>query len=445
MQFVDLGKTAEHFVLLKMFYEALFTPGFPDPDERESLPTLQQNLVNVAAGTYGLNNYHIVLGLDERQRPVAACIADYLYESNCGAIEYILVDEARRGEGLGRAIHEHTERILLEDARRVGRDNIEAMMIEINDPYRAPPELDNADPFDRLLMWHKWGYQRLRFPYEQPALSEEQAAIDYLLLGVSVRNPGLTNGFPSALACQLVTDYLVWANRFDAFDTDPFYRAMADYAARVPLAPLQRLDAYIGREPGGALQPIPIIAPDTPAFANVMELYQRVFSAGPTTVEPARFRSRLTTPRTDDALYHLWGFSESAEGPVVGMTSFFSMPRCGFLGYLALEPGRRGKGLAPSALRRIEEQMFRDRSDITRYYTECDIGSSQEAAFIAMGFTRVDRDYRQPALRSGEGSGVPMSLLVRLLGDPVLPSQPSNAEITDDLEKVEKVIYSGQS
>jgi GNAT superfamily N-acetyltransferase len=176
------------------FMNSLF-PAFPDPDERESLETLQQNLINRSNGFYGANNYRIVLGLDG-EVPVAACIADYLAESNCGAIEYILVSEDRRGEGLGRRIHDYTVGVLLGDANTAGKSGLDAIMVEINDPYQVSAESDNVDPFDRVMMWHKWGYQRLRFPYEQPALSVEQAAVTCLLLGVKVLNPALEKIFP---------------------------------------------------------------------------------------------------------------------------------------------------------------------------------------------------------------------------------------------------------
>jgi GNAT superfamily N-acetyltransferase len=436
--FIDLRNTPADLARLDRFYEELFVPGFPDEDERESLETLRNNLTKVERGFYGRNAYHIILGLED-DRPVAACISDYLAESNCAAIEYILVAENRRGSGIGRAIHDYAVKVATADARAAGALQLNSIMIEVNDPYCAPPELDTIDAFSRVMMWHKWGYQRLVFPYQQPALSEEQSAIDYLLIAVKVVDVKLLEGFPSVLARQLVIDYLVWANRFDAFDDDPYFLAMSRYAKKHLLARLEPLDRYIGRTPPLAIDEIK--EGRSPDFIQAMAVYRQAFPPGPTAITEERFRLRLSQRLQLGSKYHLWSLSEVEGQPASGITSFFSMPGVGFLAYLVLKAPLAGRGLARVALKRIEEAMFRDHSDITCCYVECEAGSKQEAIFKRLGFFDVGQAYEQPNLSDEDGEGVPLSLLRKPLGDRLLAEVPGAAQLEQELRTIMTVVY----
>jgi hypothetical protein len=71
--------------LFSDFYAEVYVPEFPDANERESLENMRDYLRRKRDGWYGANNYHIlvatVLG-----RPVGCAIADYLAESNTGAV-----------------------------------------------------------------------------------------------------------------------------------------------------------------------------------------------------------------------------------------------------------------------------------------------------------------------------------------------------------------------
>lgn len=444
MTFVDLCDTPEDHQRLARFFHELFVPGFPDPDERESLETLQQNLINRSNGFYGANNYRIVLGLDG-EVPVAACIADYLAESNCGAIEYILVSEDRRGEGLGRRIHDYTVGVLLGDANTAGKSGLDAIMVEINDPYQVSAESDNVDPFDRVMMWHKWGYQRLRFPYEQPALSVEQAAVTCLLLGVKVLNPALEKIFPATLARQMVVDYLVWANRFDAFDSDPFYRKMTAYAEARSSVPLERLDTYIGRNPEKPLTVRPITGADDHEYGAMVAIYLRTFGEGDEAVPPEHFARALAAYRLQATRYHVWTFSDLPGNSAAGMATFYAMPQLAFLGYLVLEDPLRGRGLARVALKRIEQQLIHDHADIRYLYLECAPGSPQQQVFHAVGFRELDVGYHQPPLCDNADRmtvlGPAMALMCKRLGDNMIEEIPNDDETKEHVEQILTVVY----
>lgn len=436
MRFVDLTEKPEDIALLSEFYNDLFVAGFPDEDERESLETLSENLVKRAAGFYGANNYHILLLLDG-QRIVAASIFDYMAASNCGAIEYIVADEAYRGRGLGWKIHEHSLDIMRMDAQRAGKADIHAVMLEVNDPYLVPAEMDIIDPFDRVLMWQRWGYQRLRFPYEQPALSAEQSAIDYLLLAVKVIDTDLRSGFPPDLAKTMVVDYLVWANRLVAFEQDPFYVAMSNYVESIDVALLEDFDAYIGRNRD--LEIVEVCSATGPEWSQFLAGFRRHFSAEPTTVLEAIIVERLRQQLPLTSVYHVWLLAGGR-----GLATFFALPEIGFLGYLALDEEIRGKGLSRLACKRMEEQLIRDRPDITHFYVKTEIGSTQEAVFLALGFRPLPVTYHAPPLNEGGdlcADGRPMALLRKRLGDQIIVPAAEPDEVLRHLETILHVVF----
>lgn len=127
------------------------------------------------------------------------------------------------------------------DARAAGHDHLNAILIEVSDPRHASAGRDAIDAAARVMMWRHWGYQRLVFPYRQPALSPAQSPVDDLLLAVKVFDDDLRARFPSTFAQQLVMDYLVWANRFVASVDDPYILEMSAFAAAHPVVELKSL------------------------------------------------------------------------------------------------------------------------------------------------------------------------------------------------------------
>lgn len=441
MRFVDLRNIPDDLELLTRFYEDLFVPGFPDEDERESIDTFRDNLVKRDAGFYCDNNYHILLLVDG-DRPVAASIFDYLAASNCGAIEYILAAEDQRGKGLGWKIHERSVALMREDALKSGQEELNGIMLEINDPFQVSSEMDIVDPFDRVLMWQRWGYRRLRFPYQQPALSAEQSAIDYLVLGVKVVAPALAAGFPPQLAKTLVVDYLVWANRLTELEQDTFYLAMSAYAHSIDIAPFEDFDAYIGRDP--RLGVIPVTEDSGPAWKALLAVYHRHFPPGPTVVEDGLIAARLARTWPDGSRYHVWALTSAEGGDIHGMATFFSMPRAGFLGYLAFDPELRGRGLARVACKRMEEQLIRSQPNIKHWYVECEPGTPQQAAFEAIGFRPLPVVYRAPPVgpgADGMAEGPAMTLLRKRLGDDLIPVQADAADLRRDMLTILRTVF----
>jgi GNAT superfamily N-acetyltransferase len=242
--FVDLTASPDDVRTFTEFYSTLYVEAFPDPDERDSLGNMIDYLGLRERGWYGRSNYHILLAM-VGERPVGGSIVDYLAEAEVGVIEFVLVaPEARRG-GLGRQLLAETERLLAEDARRAG-GTLGAVLAEINDPMVPTSKDDNVDPTDRALIWHRWGYAGLDFPYRQPALSAEQEAVTNLIMTAKPLRQDWRDGLPSATVRCAVSEYLRLAMRIKEPAASPDFAEMASYLAGRAVVPTIPLDAYVG-------------------------------------------------------------------------------------------------------------------------------------------------------------------------------------------------------
>jgi GNAT superfamily N-acetyltransferase len=418
--FKDLSDERDDRDLLSRFYDDLYVAGFPDPDERESLANMERYLELRRHGWYGPNSYHIILALDG-ERTVAASVSDYLASPNCGIIEFLVVDESMRGTGVGKKLHAATIEALHADARRAGHDGIDAVVIELNDPFQVAPADDNYDPFERAMIWDRWGYGRLCFPYVQPALSADQQPATCLLLAVKPIAARLEQEVPPDLVIEILRGYLRWAMRIEDPDADPIFMQMQRFLAAAPAIRIEPLAVYVGRDPERPVTVVPVENDRDPNFRRAVELYTKAFPPGPTVIDTEMFRSALQWfADRDDVHYHLWALANAPHEQPFGMTSFFVMPRFGFGGYLAFDESMRGGGRARIVIKRVEEQIIRDASGARVHYIECAPHSTEESIFCSLGFQPVPMRYIQPATvdeeHFGSEGGPEITLLQKTLG-----------------------------
>ena len=406
--------------LLSSFYSGLYIAGFPDANERESLANMKRYLELKREGWYELNNYHIILALDG-DRTVAASVSDYLAKPNCGVIEFLLVDQLVRGTGLGKLVHDATLKAFHADASAAGQNAVDGVVIELNDPFRVAPQDDNYDPFARALIWDRWGYGRLCFPYVQPALSDDQEPVTCRLLGMKPIAPALQHGVPSATICDVLEGYLRWAMRIEQPELDPTFTAMKQYLSGQATVQLEPLSVYVGRDPKRPLSIKPVTRSTDPNFSVATDVYSRAFPAGPTVIDVRMFANALRwSVGRSDVHYHFWALAAGPTEPVTGMASFFVTQNFVFGGYLALERPLRGTGRARVILRRVEEQAIRDERGAHVHYIECLPNSPEEAIFAHLGFEPVPVQYVQPPMLDdehfGSGAGPQITLLRKPLG-----------------------------
>ncbi|HEY3610038.1 MAG TPA: GNAT family N-acetyltransferase [Pseudonocardiaceae bacterium] len=407
IDFRSLTDSAEDIATLTDFYTTLYTSEFPDPDERESLPNMIDYLERKARGWYGRNNYHILLAwLDDRL--VGGSVVDYLAEPNVGVIEFLFVAPDARQSGIGRQVLTRTEQLLAQDARRLTGRELDAVVAEMNDPLAPSNVRDNLDPTARALIWHRWGYAGLDFPYVQPPLAEDTAAVTNLIVIAKPLRPDWSAALPSTTVLRFVHEYLRWAIRIDKPSDSADYRRMAAHLDRCDAVRIVPLAAYVGRDPDRPLHIREITGPDDADFALTMRRYWAAFGNSGLAVAEADFQQALA----EGGSYHLWSLRSAEGGPVDGLASFRTLSTAGFAGYLVLADALRHTGRLRALVARIEEQMLRDQPTVHGWYIE--VGADTDSGpFRSVGFHQLAVDYQQPAV--DEPAGAEQTIPVRLL------------------------------
>lgn len=416
VRFRELDASPGGLAELSRFYRRSYAREFPDADERESLANMKRYLRLKAQGWYGRNSYHIVLAELDGE-PIGGSVFDYLAEPGAGIIEFLFIGAAQRRRRFGKSLLAETARILESDARAAAMP-LAAIVAEMNDPFRPGATPDNLDPFERCVMWGKWGFGKLRFPYVQPALSRKQKPVEGLaLIARSTEGPG-SHEVDAAWILSVVGEYMRWAMRIDDPSRNRQYQEMERFLrahARIPLIPLR---SYVGRDPEKPLQVREVGASDS-SFHPVLALLDLAIKQ-PARVAPARdFRRALSRPRTRHGSYHLWSLHQGGSGAVEGLASFFALRPAGFGGYIVLRGSLEGKGLLRGLLARIEETMIRDVPRTNGWFIECD--GEAIAPFRRVGFHEVPLDYRPPALRGQSTATERLHLLYKPFGTVYAP------------------------
>jgi ribosomal protein S18 acetylase RimI-like enzyme len=435
----DLGAGAADLEVLLAFYENLYAAAFPDPDERESLANMKRYLRLKATGWYGTNNYHVRVLMDGG-RIAAGSVSDYLAGPNTGVIEFLVVAPDARRRGLGRRMLDDLEAALGADARAAGSKDLRAVVAEMNDPFRGALRSDSMDPFARLRIWSDWGFQKLDFPYVQPALSAEQRPVTSMLLAWKPVAPA-GSAVPAATVKQVVHEYLRWAMRIEHPERSAEFGAMARHLDQRDEVALMPLDGYVGHDAALPFVVHEITAADDADLPALRALYRACFPDRATAVEDSALGGgpASVSRRGADHAYHLWALRPSADGPVSGLVSFFTLPDVGFGGYVALGPLLRGTGRLPLVLARVEAQMVRDDLGATGWYVEC--GDDAAPSFGRAGFHELAVTYRQPPLRPG-GPAPVLRLLYKSFGRAYEAPMLGREGFLGAIRQIYRVVYS---
>jgi GNAT superfamily N-acetyltransferase len=437
VEFWELTSSTEDLAKLETFYESLYVPEFPDPDERESLENMERYLRLKAQGWYGRNDYHILLAT-EAEKPLAGAVADFFAEAVAGVIEFLVVAPSARRLGLGRAMHERIEHLLITDAReQLGRE-LSFIAAEMTDPFIPTDVKDYFDPTERALVWHSWGYRALDFPYVQPPLSDAQGSVTSLILIAKLLHTSTPDGLRASAVKTLIHQYLRWAMRIDRPETCREYRDMAEHLEARHTVRAHSLAAYVGRDPERPLVIHEVQEADDLDFARAMSLYRATFAQDALAVDEHAFRSLLAaiSPRFR---YHLWTLRASIDAAVEGFASFFVLPSAGFGGYIALSGTLRGTGRFPLLIARIEEQMLRDRATACGWYAETALTANLKP-FLSTGFHELDVDFVQPALKARQ-SPARVRLIYKPFGRQYGPPSLSRRDVLAAVKDILQVVY----
>lgn len=442
----ELTSSPADIELLRRFYQDVYVAEFPDPDERESLENMERYLRLKADGWYGNNSYHILVYLD-RGRPIGGSIIDYLEEANAGVIEFLLVTPSLRKRGLGEALLRWTEEVLRRDAVRSRHADWDYVVGEMNDPFKTDGETDSIDPYQRAMIWHRWGFKKVSFPYVQPALSQDKAPVRNMLLVCKPATAKDPHVISSAVLRATVYGYAQWAMRVEKPDENPECREMASYLARRQKIDLVPLAAYVGDPSALDVTVSELAAGASKELEAVLDLYAREFRAGPTTLPHEQFREALRAGASekDGFSYHLWSIKIGAGGDADGMASFFTFPGAGFGGYLALTSARRGKGYTPQIITLMERCMVLDKKSAYGWYCECLPSDGTATIFRKHGFYEADIVYRQPPLSGGAtyafDAAPVLHLMYKAFGENYEAPRVSTEQFEDALKWIYRVVY----
>lgn len=419
--FVDITCSDEHVTALAGFYSTLFVTEFPDPNERESLANMVDYLRKKDDGWYGSSNYHVVLAMSDG-KAVGGAIFDYLVEPSVGVIEFLVVAAEARRYGVGKRLLDRSEQLMRDDARTAGQQ-LNAIVAEMNDPLAPSDYVDNVDPTSRALIWHKWGYVGLDFPYQQPALSPTQAPVQNLIMIAKLFRADRVPGLAADLVRSAVHEYLRLAMGIATPEDDAVYREMAAYLdgladRRVPTIPLA---SYVGHE-SGTLHTTEVSGPGEPEFESALERYRYAVETGELPGDQADFLPSLAwflRALSWPGGHHLWlvrGAKQS--GPVEGIAAVFRLPDAGFVGLVPLTGPLAAEGKALRLLfARMEDRMLRDKPDSAGWYLE--IGKATDVTrFTELGCQEIPTSAEQP-----------YQLLFKPFGRSYQPSRPSATEI----------------
>jgi GNAT superfamily N-acetyltransferase len=442
----EVTASPQDIVLLRQFYRDIYVPEFPDPNERESVENMERYLQLKAEGWYGRNNYHILLYLDQGI-PVAGSISDYLEKPNAGVIEFLVIKSPFRQRRLGAALLQWTEDMLHRDSLHAGYSGWDYVVAEMNDPFKLVELADSMDPFQRSMIWHRWGYKKISFPYIQPALSPDKEPVRNLLLVCKTRASSITSTISSNILRDIVSEYARWAMRIDNPDDNEECREMTRYLEKSRDIGLVSLAEYIGDASVLRLTFADLTSEHPDELDAVLDVYANELSDGPTSVPRDLFKQALMSyvPEGNPFDYHLLSIKTANTAPPKGMASFFTFPGAGFGGYIVFDPAVRGKGYLSEVITHVERHMVMDKKGARGWYCECDPAGSTATIFRKRNFYEVDIIYRQPPLYGQPHYAVEAAPVLHLMykefGENFEPPRIPTTEFLDALNWIYRVVY----
>lgn len=170
------------FNALAQAYAEIFTPAFPEDDERESLEKIHHLLegktpgieiiVNLAGENLNSDKDRVLKGI---------AIAYYYREASVGLLGYNAVSPQFLGEGIGKKLVSNRIHELKETAAKQG-SSLRAVFIDCNNPEKVPASTDSMDPALRIKLFTSWGARALPFDYVQPPLEKDLNYCDKMIL-----------------------------------------------------------------------------------------------------------------------------------------------------------------------------------------------------------------------------------------------------------------------
>ena len=170
MRFIKVDPTNKNSLeLFSRFYNDIFVGAFTNEDECESLDSFFGYI-----NEYGSNSLFVqILLVCMGENIVGGIIFDYYSDIKTLVIEFIVIDDMYRGNGIAIELINHVIAYLASEHGKV----VEWIFIEIENP-----EYVKDNNFSYFSFWKKFNMKALDFTYIQPALSPDKCSVKTLML-----------------------------------------------------------------------------------------------------------------------------------------------------------------------------------------------------------------------------------------------------------------------
>jgi hypothetical protein len=208
---------------------------FADPNSVLSLERLREFLTSTAA----TRQFHVLVAQDS-EVVIGGSVFSFVPGSRCGFSEYLLLDDANRGQGLGRLLFDRRKAILGERAGPVG---CRGVFIEVDNPMRTPGALVSASGLDalaRLRLFRHLGFRRVNLRYVQPPLGPGKLPVAHMDLLFAAWQPPGANTIPTEWIVQTLEP--IWS----AWTPELAGEFLTDLRRRVQTAEVDLLDPLSG-------------------------------------------------------------------------------------------------------------------------------------------------------------------------------------------------------
>lgn len=183
LQFANVTRDRKDlFNALAQAYHEIYTPAFPDDNERESLEKMHRVLNGETPGVEIIINLAGENLTSEQDRVLKGIgVAYYYHPQNVGLLAYNAVADNAKGEGIGKTlVHSRIE--CLKRAAHDRNKSLSAVFVDCNNPDKVDAKHDSMDPATRIKVFTSWGARAIPFNYVQPPLDDHLEYCDNMTL-----------------------------------------------------------------------------------------------------------------------------------------------------------------------------------------------------------------------------------------------------------------------
>jgi len=232
-------------------FHGLLERTFPDGNVMADLISLRRQLQH----RVNRRRIHFLLVAEQGRRLLGGTLFTYVITANTAFSDYLVVQPAARGQGLGRALFNQRADILQKAANLFGRPQPLGVMIEVANPLRMTARQRQAeaasalDPVQRRRMFAHMGFFQVPVNYVQPPARPGGKAVNYFDLLFRPMAPEVqrTHAVPGRALYETLA--AVWG---DVAAARPYLqrlrRELGDDA--VPLVPVAGLNHPLGQVQG---------------------------------------------------------------------------------------------------------------------------------------------------------------------------------------------------